>query len=319
MHSVFRDNLKDAYGESKFVIAVNVDVRGFSTFSKQVESAESALYIKKVFMYLIKNYFFDATFFTSTGDGLLVIFDVNEDNLAQISRKVIQRSISIVKNFSIICRKETMINFKVPDKCGIGISRGPATCLRTEKIILNYSGDTLNIASRLMECARPEGVIFDYKFGTVFLNQKVKNGFQKHMIYLRGVSESEPHEIWSTKRITIISESLFKPISNIRWESIKDTKKFKKIKELSGSFIYTLSSKPVSVDQISITIVHPSINQGKVLKGFSNYKEFHGFQYQEKADEITLTLDFDALIRILDANGVKDNMDIEIVIKYPRN
>lgn len=49
MHKVFLEKLNDAIGESKFVIAVNVDVRNFSTFSKSVDSAEASLFIKKYF------------------------------------------------------------------------------------------------------------------------------------------------------------------------------------------------------------------------------------------------------------------------------
>jgi hypothetical protein len=318
MHKVFSDNLKDAYGESKFVIAVNVDVRGFSTFSKQVESAESALYIKKIFIHLIKEYFFDSTFFTSTGDGLLVVFDVTEENLKQISRQVIQKSLNIVKNFSSICRNEKMINFKVPEKCGIGISRGPATCLKTESLILSYSGDALNTASRLMDCARPTGVVFDIKFGTTFLAPRTKELFQKNMIYLKGVSESDPMEIWSTKELTIISQNLKEPISNIKWESIIDKKKFKRIKQLNGKFSYRLEYKPINKDEISVAIIYPSIKQGNVLKGYSTRKEFKSFEYKEKADEIVLTVDFGRLIDILEKSAVKDNMNVEIVIKYPK-
>ena len=51
MHTIFKESLKNAIGVAKFVIAINIDVRGFSSFSKQVESPESALFIKKIFIW----------------------------------------------------------------------------------------------------------------------------------------------------------------------------------------------------------------------------------------------------------------------------
>ena len=69
MHTIFKESLKNAIGVAKFVIAINIDVRGFSSFSKQVESPESALFIKKIFLKIINKYFNTASFFKSTGDG----------------------------------------------------------------------------------------------------------------------------------------------------------------------------------------------------------------------------------------------------------
>jgi len=49
MHREFRELLERATGFSEFVVAVNVDIRGFSPFSKTVESPEVAMFIKSLY------------------------------------------------------------------------------------------------------------------------------------------------------------------------------------------------------------------------------------------------------------------------------
>jgi len=84
MHRTFRKLLESAIGISEFIIAVNLDIRGFSSFSKEVESPSVAMFIKKVYMKLIDTYFSDASFFKSTGDGLLMIIPYTEKNLLYV-------------------------------------------------------------------------------------------------------------------------------------------------------------------------------------------------------------------------------------------
>ena len=73
MHRRFRKLLEDATGESEFVIAVNLDIREFTQFSQKVESPDVTMFIKRVYMKLIDEYFVDACFFKPAGDGLLIL------------------------------------------------------------------------------------------------------------------------------------------------------------------------------------------------------------------------------------------------------
>jgi hypothetical protein len=57
MHTEFRKLLDDATGVSEFVLAVNIDIRGFSSFSMRVESPETAIYLKRVYTRIIEDYF----------------------------------------------------------------------------------------------------------------------------------------------------------------------------------------------------------------------------------------------------------------------
>jgi len=89
MHRIIRKLLDDAAGISEFIIAVNLDIRGFSTFSQRVESPDAAMFIKRVYIKLIDEYFADLSFFKPTGDGLLLIIPYNERNLQEVVRGII--------------------------------------------------------------------------------------------------------------------------------------------------------------------------------------------------------------------------------------
>jgi class 3 adenylate cyclase len=173
MHREFRELLEDATSVSKFVIAVNLDIRGFSLFSKKVESAEAAMFIKRVYMRLIDDYFTSASFLKPTGDGLLITILYTEDNLPDVAKSTVDCCLKVLENFGTLCSNDPMINFEVPTKVGIGLSRGAACGLVSEdNKILDYSGRPLNVASRLMDFARPTGIVMDAVFGLEILSNE---------------------------------------------------------------------------------------------------------------------------------------------------
>lgn len=73
MHKDFLKLLEKATGRDEYVIAVNLDIRGFTQFSQSVESLPVATYIKKVYLKIMKGYFKNASYYKPTGDGLIVI------------------------------------------------------------------------------------------------------------------------------------------------------------------------------------------------------------------------------------------------------
>jgi len=203
MHREFRKLLEKATGASELVVAVNVDIRGFSSFSKTVDSLQAALFIKRVYMKLIDEYFSNQSFFKPTGDGLLIIIPYNEENLDEVLNETIISCLKVVVDFSSFCSSDPLINFNVPGKVGIGLSRGSACRLFSEDKTLDYSGSVLNIASRLMDLARPKGIVFDANLGIELLPDKVLTLFEKDDAFIKGVSEGEPIDIYRTKNIRI--------------------------------------------------------------------------------------------------------------------
>ncbi len=316
MHREFRKLLEKATGSSEFVIAVNIDIRGFSSFSKIVESTEVAMYIKRVYMKLIDEYFLNASFFKPTGDGLLIMISYTEESLNEILINTIETCLKVLVDFSSFCVNDPMINFDVPGKIGIGLSRGSVCRLCSEDTILDYSGKVLNLASRLMDLARPSGIVFDDNFGIDLFPDELINLFTKESVYLKGIAERESIDIYYTKDYTRISLLSKQPIEEIKWKTVKDTKTLKQIKE-SIRYAYDLPGKPLNPDQIKVKIIQPKVLKGKKRKEVLTMFNFSNFEYYLEADKPQVIIEFNALAKRLEIDKIKDNWNIDIEIIYP--
>ncbi len=316
MHRDFRRLLEEATGLSEFVIAVNLDIRGFSEFSKTVDPLESAQFLKKVYMKLIDEYFSDKTFFKPTGDGLLIVIPYTEKNLEIVIKKTIISCLKVLVDFSSFCSKDPMITFDVPGKIGIGLSRGSACRINSGDKTLDYCGSVLNIASRLMDFARPMGIVFDSKFGIELLPDKVMELFEKDSVYIKGIAEKELFDIYRSKYIRIPSANK-QPLSEVKWGVLKDVKKLKKIKDYGPRFLYDLPKKPTNPDNIKVKISHSGLVRGRKRREITASFNFDNFEYYLEAGNPTVKIYFDALAKKLEMDGVKDSWDVLIQIMYP--
>ena len=317
MHRIFREMLKDARGVSEFIIAVNIDIRGFSSFSKKVESPETAMFIKRVYIKLIDDYFSDASFFKSTGDGLIITIPYTEENLQIVTRRTVGFCLKVLRKFCIICENDPMINFEVPRKVGIGISRGTACSLVSKDTVLDYSGRVLNLASRLMDLARPSGIVFDADFGIELLLDEQIELFAEDKIYIKGIAEREPIGIFYTKKLTSISALNKQPIDKIKWSTIKDTKTLKQIKDLGPTYIYDIKTLPIDSSEIRVKISIPGVLKGRRRQEFTTTFNFLNFEYYLEAGEPRLDIEFDTLVEKLEEKGIKDSWKVDIEIAYP--
>lgn len=316
MHKLFREALNDARGVSEFVIAVVIDIRGFSTFSHRQESPDTAMFIKRVYIRLIDSYFPFASFYKSTGDGLLLTIPFDETNLQEVAQDVISKCVSCHYDFGNICNGDPMINFAVPDKVGIGVARGTACCLISGEKIIDYSGRLLNLATRLNDLARPSGIVIDGAFDIRLLTDEQQKMFQMVDVYLKGIHEVEPISVYFTPEFTDIPKYNRQPISRMRWKTLTDVKPFREILKIDSPFRYSLESEPSSVDDIQIEIQHPDIEKGKVSATYLTFHRFDDFNYFLVAGKPTVVVDFPKLSEKLTQWLVKKNVNVTIVINY---
>lgn len=316
MHRIFRKALDTATGVSQFIIAVIVDIRGFSAFSQTRESPDTAMFIKKVYTKLIDSYFDFASFYKSTGDGLLLTIPYNESNLKEMAQKTVVICMACHAEFGNICKHDPMINFEVPKKIGIGISRGTACCLVSGEKIIDYSGRLLNLTARLTNLARPSGIVIDGSFGVgKLLDKDTKANFKRQDVYLDGIAEYEPIQVYFTKKFTTIPKHNTEQIGTIRWRHIEDTKPFRDLLKLE-SFEYSLESEATSAEDIKVTVRHDKVIEGKATKKYCSIIDFKGFEYEVVAGNPTVWVDFPKLCKVLKKELVKKNMNIEIEIDY---
>jgi class 3 adenylate cyclase len=201
------DKFKNANGRSEFVIAIVCDIRGFSAFCKNHEAPDIAMFSKRFYVRLLEEYFVDTDFAKPTGDGLLLLFRYSEHNLHEIADSVLNSCLSVVRDFPTMMNNDVMINYEVPDSVGFGIARGAAFCLYSDNEVVDYSGQTLNLASRLNEFARPHGVVIDGSFMKSVIPEGIRDSFYADMVYVRGISEELPREVFCSNDVLIPPEA----------------------------------------------------------------------------------------------------------------
>jgi len=215
-----RKLLESAKGEPEFVIAAVIDIRGFSSFAERVDSIQAAAYLRRVYSKIIDGYLQGAKFCKLTGDGLVVVFPCSE-NVEHVAAKVLKSFIRLVNEFPRLCEGDPLINFDVPKKLGIGLSRGAATRLISEGITLDYSGKPLNAAAKLMDLARPSGLVLDDSYGVELMPKPIKSVFESTRVYLSGISEGSLSRVYYTEGITKIPASAM-ALPGARWRHVED-------------------------------------------------------------------------------------------------
>jgi class 3 adenylate cyclase len=148
MHRALRGSLPTASGESRWIVAVNIDIRGFSSFFS--DSSQPAAYLGSAYTRILDDYFSEHSFFKPTGDGLLIVRHHDRDTLQSVVREMVEAAVRLTRAFPSICKSDALINSPTPKWVGIGIARGTATRIAADDKVLDYSGRPLNLCSRLM-------------------------------------------------------------------------------------------------------------------------------------------------------------------------
>lgn len=317
MHKDFRSMLENAIGSSEHVIAIMTDIRGFSNFCQRIDSFDIANYLKRLYMKLIDNYFVDASFYKPTGDGLLVILSCPKASLKEIVSTQIQKCLSLLSEFESLCKNDPIINFETPNKIGIGISRGSACRICSNSKTLDYSGRVINLASRLMDLARPSGIIFDASLGFDLLQNKIQDNFLTENVYVRGIAERKPITVYYTKQYTIIPPFSKKPLLEPRWETLKQMWLFKDLRMLTaGKLAFELSAVPLDPEQISLEIRY-NVQKGHIKTLFTLNIKDTGILFEKIANKSYVYIIREILMEHLVEDNLTDDDTIEFTITYP--
>jgi class 3 adenylate cyclase len=323
MHHQFLELLSRAKSESKPVIAVNLDVRGFSKFSLEVESVETAIYVRKMYEKILSDYFSTASFFKPTGDGLMLVFDIEEgddEDLAKQSNQIVAEALRLVANFGSLLEKDEWIYFSPPQRVGIGIARGAASRLVADDLTLDYSGTVLNIASRLMDVARPYGLVLDETFPIGLLRPRLRKDLKEdERIFLRSVAESFPRRVYYNETWTEISPSNRRPLEKVYWKEINREWSFGEFLKLGNGFLIPLEGEPIDPGQILVRVDYPAVSNGAKLPELLDEFQLppHHVEYQDAAGEHRLRLQLGAVAEVLSDGGVKKPWDVMLTVRYP--
>lgn len=211
-----------------------------------------------------------------------------------------------------------MVTFPTPQKIGIGITRGSACCIHTDDEILDYSGRTLNLASRLMEMARPSGIVLDSGFGVGLLSKETRELFSEEMVFVRGIAEEEPIKVYCTKKYTIIPKVFKKPLKEPKWDTVTYDLSLRELKRITGNLRLRLKKKPFDKNKIIVKVRYANPK----LKGWTRIQDLSDdFKYTyEGGENYVIKLSRQGVsefIETLEEDGMTSRMRMGIEIAYP--
>lgn len=325
MHKEFLKLLEKTIGVSEHVIAVNLDIRGFTAFCESVQDVDVATYITSVYLKVINDYFKTASFYKPTGDGLIITIPYTRENLEEVASATMDSCLALLKDFADLLVGDHMITYTTPQEIGIGLTRGSACCITSGDKIIDYSGRILNLASRLMDIARPSGIVFDEHFHADLLSEETRKLFAEEMVYVRSVAEETPMKIYYTTKHTLISDVHKQPLKEPRWQTDKREflcGKWKLLKE--ETYLMTLSKKPLDESKITVTVAipHPHLEKDeisgkKLLSAHSFSLDEEEISYKREGNKHYVGIDIQAIKKLLEEDGVTDSIKVRFIVSYP--
>jgi len=295
LHERLRELLGSAKAEGCNVVATFLDIRGFSSFSSQGQSFDAALYLRAVYQIILSEYFNDATFFKPTGDGLLLIHELPTDreDVPALVSSILSRATDLVTSFGEITNDDYMINFPVPQKLGVGIARGSATRLVSDGGVLDYTGRCLNLASRLMDKARPFGVVFSDSRADQLLTSEVSVLFGDDAVCLRGISEQLAVPILVSAGVEI-EESDREPVLESRRTYGDEVTMSVSETRASSRHGFYLRRVPHSYERVGVHVEYPLFDDAGKKKGTVSWLDVYG-DYLEQPNGALVTIDLEAV------------------------
>ena len=251
---------RDAEGRSEFVIVVVCDIRNFSGFSIARQAPEIAMFIKKFYEKLLSVYFTDAAFAKPTGDGLLMTFRFKyyQTDLLCVAESVLNQCQKAINDYPTMFTNDLMINYPLPEKIGFGVARGTAFCLYAGEDAIDYSGQILNLASRLNDLAKPGGIVIDEAFLWDVIPNTLQSAFRTEEVFIRGIAEDSPRKVFCTADVTIPEAAKY-PLNSYTWNKVEETITFAQLKKITGHYLITLPTEPLSMDKCKVTLSWASL------------------------------------------------------------
>ena len=318
MYKEFLKLLEKATGRSEHVIAINLDIRGFTPFCQSVQPLDVATYVRKVYLRIINDYFKTASYYKPTGDGLIIIIPYTDETLKEVANSAVNSCLALLENFGSLLIDDHMINFPTPQDIGIGLTRGSACCITSDNKTLDYSGRILNLASRLMDLARPSGIVFDDSFRIELLSKKTKELFSEETVYVRGVAEETPIKIYYTKKHTLISDLSKQPLREPKWNTETWKLSLGELKKVPPKELrLPLDHKPLNLDKIVVLFTYesPSIEGSESIEYPIDSDEIH---LERRGSRYDVTIKLDVINKRLEEEGLSEDTNVVTIdVIYP--
>ena len=300
------------------MVALFVDVRGFTSFAGITESTDTAEFLKAMYTSMLKDDFPDCEYFKLTGDGMMVIyhFEDEESLLAQV-RNVITKSLALVERFPTITRGIRMIDFPVPTRLGIGVARGSATLIATSDATIDYTGRPLNLAARLMDLARPSGIVIESSLGIDVLDEAIRGRFAPDQVYITGIAEEASLAVFYLKDHTEISDYSKLPIKPpIRFVETPEKLSLRELQERGARFQQRLSQEPARTDDALVHLAYPKAKADGNKSATARWTPSRKVEIVKRLNQWHAEIDYTAICKELSGDRCKSTWPVEITLEY---
>ncbi len=206
------------------------------------------------------------SFVKSTGDGMMLVYELGgaeDPHLQILSDALIEKSRELVRDFRRLPIANPDIYQVMPDRVGIGIARGEACRLDTGKRPLDYAGEVLNVASRLTDLAKPQGVVLDHTFADGPITPELLKDFYHTEVYMRGINPWDPRWVYHAEGVEIPISMMSKlRDEKVEIESDPMQMPFAQLTSAAHNKIRaTLKSKPAVPESLEVRVVFPLSQQ----------------------------------------------------------
>lgn len=210
-----------------------------------------------------------------------------------------------------------MVNFEVPVDLGIGITRGAATRLASGDLTLDYSGRPLNLAARLMDLARPRGVVFANSLLTgVSLPQATAEQFLHEVVYVRGMHDTTPLEVFVSGSVQVPARNR-SPLDGTSFESPVDVEKFSQFEQRAPEFVHRPPVEPLDPRTVELVVSWPVMTKSGAKS--SSLRRTNGWmpiEVKKVASGWELTYDYGDIVRAMKGVGIKSTWEVRAFLRY---
>jgi hypothetical protein len=250
-------------------------------------------------------YFPGARYHKSTGDGMMIVYPYKERTLKRTAEDVIQSAMKLQSEFSELADDDDMITFQVPDTSGIGINRGTVCCIESDGETLDYSGHVLNLAARLMDLARPAGIVMHASLGNL-IPANFMDLFEISSVYVRGIAENQPVPVYSLKGITSIPETATTPPPT-PWGAYTKTWRVAEVKKLATRYAVDVPNIVINAQDVAIRVISPG-----PFKGVRTFNDIAEFDVKKVADKTEIRIETKHIKSVAEHHSDEETVKLEV-------
>ena len=312
MHRTIEPLIGSAQGTPVRAVVLFVDVRGFSEFCRRHEVDQVVRFVRCFYRWTLDAIGTGCRLWRSTGDGMLIVFTYTTDEEEEKTTiDVVQRSLRACEEFGAAMASNPSLHFRTPSALGIGIARGSSLCLLgTPEYTLDVCGVVVNRAARLLDQARPSGVVVDAGVYATARTTDLAARFVEDSLYLPGVSEDAPVPIAVERERVVIDPSARQP-RGFAWRQVHTFKRARlsDLAQLASPIGCRLSESPPRPTDFVVMAMFPARTSiGQRLENYTNEMDITAHAtYESRRGIAEISVAPKALLDALRAATVQDS------------